>query len=109
MCLRALQGHSGLNFIDPSLKGQCDNSERIFSIMLTILAVCLIFIRPSTTDRYLEVRIQARDRQYSSCLLIPEDKGHQDPAQIDFTVQRRAKNLHSAWKNIKTRLLWFDI
>ena len=26
---RALQGHSGRNLIDPSLKGQCDNSEWI--------------------------------------------------------------------------------
>ena len=26
----------------------------------------------------------------------PRDKGHQDPAKIDFTVPRRAQYLHSA-------------
>ena len=33
----------------------------------------------------------------------PRDKNHQDPEHIDFSVQRRAQYLHSAWKKIKTR------
>ena len=40
------------------------------SNIFTILDVRSIFILSSTLDYYLEVRIQARDRQYSSCLLI---------------------------------------
>ena len=39
--------------------------------MFTSLDVRLIFILSSTTNWYLEVRIQARDKQYSFCLLIP--------------------------------------
>ena len=41
--------------------------------------------------------------------MIPETKGHQDPAKIDFTVQRRAHYLHSAWKNHQDAVFWVDI
>ena len=40
------------------------------SSIFTILDVRSIFILSSTMDRYLEVKIRATDRQYSSCLLI---------------------------------------
>ena len=39
----------------------------------------------------------------------PRDKGHQDPAQIDFTVPRRAQYLHSAWKKHQDAVFWVDI
>ena len=42
--------------------------------IFTILDVHLIFILSSTMDWYVEVRIQARDKQYSFCLLILETK-----------------------------------
>ena len=80
-----------------------------FPNIFTTSDVHLIFIRSSTTDRYLEVRNQARDKQYASCLLIPETKGHQDPVQIDFTVPRRAQYLHSAWKKHQDAVFWVDI
>ena len=38
-----------------------------------------IFTLLSTMDWYLEVKIRAYDRQYSSCPLIQEDKNHKDP------------------------------
>ena len=41
--------------------------------------------------------------------MIPETKGHQDPAQIDFTVPRRAQYLHSAWKKHQDAVFWVDI
>ena len=44
------------------------------SIIFTTSDVRLIFIPSSTMDWYLEVRIQARDRQCSSCVLIQEMK-----------------------------------
>ena len=37
----------------------------------------------------------------------PRDKGHQDPAQIDFTLPRRAQYLHSAWKKHQDAVFWF--
>ena len=39
----------------------------------------------------------------------PRDKGHQDPAKIDFTVPRHAQNLHSAWKKHQDAVFWVDI
>ena len=44
------------------------------SNIFTFLDVSSIFILSSTLDWYLEVRIQAGDKQYSFCLLIPETK-----------------------------------
>ena len=44
------------------------------SIIFTILDVRSIFIVSSTMDWYLEVRIQAEDKQYSFCPLIPVTK-----------------------------------
>ena len=46
----------------------------------------------------MEVRIQARDRQYSFLPIDQRDKDHQDPEYIDFSVPRRARYVHSAWK-----------
>ena len=60
-------------------------------------------------DRYLEVRIQARDRRYSFCLLIAEIKGHKDLENIDLNVPRRAQYLHSAWKIHQDAVYWVDI
>ena len=39
----------------------------------------------------------------------PRDKGHQDPAHIDFSVPRRAQYLHSAWKKHQDAVFWVDI
>ena len=39
----------------------------------------------------------------------PRDKGHQDLAQIDFSVPRRAQYLHSAWKKHQDAVFWVDI
>ena len=39
----------------------------------------------------------------------PRDKGHQDPAKIDFTVPRRARYVHSAWKKHQDAVFWVDI
>ena len=39
----------------------------------------------------------------------PRDKGHQDPAKIDFNVPRRAQYLHSAWEKHQDAVFWVDI
>ena len=48
--------------------------ELEYSLTFTTLDAHSIFILLSTMDWYLEVRIQARDKQYSFCLLIQEMK-----------------------------------
>ena len=77
-----------------------------YSIILTILDVRLIFILSSTLDEYLQVRIRARDIQYS---VDPRDTDHKDLEHIDFSVPRRAQYVHSAWKRHQDAVFWFDI
>ena len=42
-------------------------------------------------------------------LVDPRDKGHQDPATIDFNKPRRAQYLQSAWKKHQDAVFWVDI
>ena len=39
----------------------------------------------------------------------PRDKNHKDPEYIDFSVPRRAKYVHSAWKKHQDAVFWIDI
>ena len=39
----------------------------------------------------------------------PRDKGHQDPATIDFNKPLRAQYLHNAWKEHQDAVYWVDI
>ena len=48
--LRALQGHSGNNFIDPMFTGQCGDWELEYSLAFTTLDAHSIFILSSTMD-----------------------------------------------------------
>ena len=39
----------------------------------------------------------------------PRDKDHKDPEHIDFSVPRRARYMHSAWKKHQDAVFWVDI
>ena len=39
----------------------------------------------------------------------PRDKDHEDPEHIDFSVPRRARYVHSAWKKHQDAVFWVDI
>ena len=66
----------------------------------------IIFIRSSTTDWYLEVRIQARDKQYSSCLLIPETKDIKILRILTSLIHVEHIICTVLGRNIKTRNFW---
>ena len=74
--LRALQGYSGRNLTDPSLQDNLIIQSGFFQHIYHngCAFFFLIFILSSAMDGYLEVSIQARDRQYSFCPLMPETK-----------------------------------
>ena len=67
--LRALQGHSGRNLIDPSLQ---DNVVLPSNFFQHIYHIGCAFNLHSIINSglILEVKVRARDRQYSFCLLI---------------------------------------
>ena len=68
-----------------------------------------ICILSSVRDQYLEVKIRARDKQYSSCLLIPETKGTKILQRLTSMYPRRAQYLHNAWKKHQDAVFWVDI
>ena len=39
----------------------------------------------------------------------PRDESHRDPEYIDFSVPRRARYVHSAWKRHQDAVFWVDI
>ena len=39
----------------------------------------------------------------------PRDTDHKDPEHIDFSVPRRARYVHSAWKRHQDAVFWVDI
>ena len=42
-------------------------------------------------------------------LVDPRDGNHKDPEHIDFSVPRRARYVHSAWKRHQDAVFWVDI
>ena len=52
---------------------------------------------------------RSRDKTVFFLPIDPRDKGHQDPAKIDFNEPRRAQYLHSAWKKHQDAVFWVDI
>ena len=42
-------------------------------------------------------------------LIDSRDKDHEDPEHVDFSVPRRARYSHSAWKKHQEAVFWVDI
>ena len=42
-------------------------------------------------------------------LVDPRDESHRDPEHIDFSVPRRTRYVHSAWKRHQDAVCWVDI
>ena len=86
-----------------SVAGQCCNSAWLILTHLPHWMCFLIFIQSSTMDWYLEVKIQAGDKQYSSCLLIQETK-NMKILNILFSLYHVEHNTCIVYgRNIKTR------
>ena len=106
--LRALQGHSGRSLIDPSLQDnviiQCGLFHHIYQ------KGCAFNLHSIINNGLILGGQDSSKRQTVFFLPVdPRDKGHQDPAHIDFSVPRRAQYLHSAWKKHQDAVFWVDI
>ena len=106
---RALQGQSGRNLIDPSLQDNVLIQSGFFQHIYHI--GCAFNLHSIINNGLIPGGQNSSKRQtVVFCLPIdPKDKGHQDPAKIDFTVPRRAQSLHSAWKKHQDAVFWVDI
>ena len=106
--LRALQGHSGHNLIDPTLQDNVVIGTGIFNC---IYHIGRAFNLRSIINNGLVPGGQDPSRRQTVFFLPidPRDKGHQDLAKIDFNEPRRAKYVHSAWKKHQDAVFWVDI
>ena len=106
--LRALQGHSGSNLIDPMLQ---DNVLIGTGISPYIYHVGCTFNLHSIINNGLVPGGQNLSRRQTVFFLPvdPRDESHRDPEYIDFSVPRLARYLHSAWKRHQDAVFWVDI
>ena len=105
---RALQGHSGNNLIDLMFQ---DNVMIGTGISPYIYHIGCAFNLHSIINNGLILGGQDLSRRQTVFFLPihPRDKNHKDLENIDFSVPRRAKYVHSAWKNHQDAVFWIDI
>ena len=106
--LRALQGHSGSNLIDPTLQDNVLIGTGIFPYIYHIGSA---FNLHSIIKNGLIPGGQDLSRRQTVFFLPvdPRDESHKDPEYIDFSVPRLARYMHSAWKRHQDAVFWVDI
>ena len=108
MYLRALQGHSGRNLIDPSLQDNVVIQSNVFHY------ICHV---GGAIDLHSIIRFgltcgaqNLSNRQTVFFLLVdPMDKNGKDLDTIDLTAPRHAQFIHKAWKKHQYTVYWVDI
>ena len=105
---RALQGHSGHNLIDPLLQDGVMIESGIFHY---ICHIGCAFNLHSVINNGLIPGGQDLSRRHTVFFLPidPRDTDHKDLEHIDFSVPRRARYAHSAWKKHQDAVFWVDI
>ena len=106
--LRAFQGHSGSNLIDPTLQ---DNVLIGLGIFPYIYHVGSNFNLYSIVSSGLIPGGQNLSRRQSVFFLPvdPRKEDHKDPEYIDYSAPRLARYLQNAWKRHQDTVFWVDI
>ena len=106
--LRALQGHSGSNLIDPTLQDNVLIGPGIFPY---IYHVGYTFNLYSIINNGLVPGGQNLSRRKTVFFLPvdPRNESHRDPEYFDFSVPRLARYMHRAWKRHQDAVFWVDI
>ena len=106
--LRALQGHSGSNLIDPALQDNVLIGPGIFPY---IYHVGSTFNLHSIVRNGLVPGGQNLSRRQTVFFLPvdPRNEDHKDPEYIDFSAPRLARYLQNAWKRHQDAVFWVDI
>ena len=106
--LRALQGHSGSNLIDPTLQDNVVIGTGIFSYIYHV--GCAFNLHSIINNGLIPGGQNLSRRQTVFFLPVdPRNESHRDPEYIDFSVPRLARYMHSAWKRHQDAVLWVDI
>ena len=106
--LRALQGHSGRNLIDPSLQDNVVIQSEFFH---HIYHIGCAFNLHSIINNGIILGGQNSSKRLTVFFLPidPRDEEHKDPENIDLNVPRRAQYLHNAWKKHQDAVFWVDV
>ena len=106
--LRALQGHSGRNLIDPSLQDNVIFPDGFFKYIYHV--GCAINLHSIINSGLIVGGQNLSNRQTVFFLLVdPMDKEHKDPNEIDLNGPRHAQYLYNAWKRHQDLVFWVDI
>ena len=106
--LRALQGHSGGNLIDPTLQDNVLIGPGIFPYIYHVGSNFNLY---SIISSGLIPGGQNLSRR-QSVFFLPVDlikEDHKDPEYIDYSVPRHARDLQNAWKRHQDTVFWVDI
>ena len=106
--LRALQGHSGRNLIDPSLQDNVVIQSWFFQ---HIYHIGCAFNLHSITNNGLVLGGQNSNKRQTVFLLPvdPRDKEHKDLEKIDVNVPHRSQYLLHAWKKHQDAVYWVNL
>ena len=106
--LRALQGHSGRNLIDPSLQDNVLIPDDFFKYIYHV--GCAISVHSIINSGLIPGGRKLSKRQTVFFLpLTSMDKEQKDPEKIDLEAPRLARYMHTAWKKHQNTLYWVDI
>ena len=106
--LRALQGHSGRNLIDPPLQDNVVIQRNFFQYIYHV--ECASKLHSIISSGLIPGGQSSSKRQTVFFLLIgPMDKSHQDPDVFDLNAPRHAQYLHNARKRYQDAVYWLDI
>ena len=106
--LRALQGHSGRNPIDPSLQDKILIPNNFFEYIYQI--GCAVNLHSITNSGLIAGgQNSSRDRQTVFFTAVnPMHKNHQDPKELDLTKPRLV-SYKQKWKVHQDTVYWVDI
>ena len=107
--LRALQNHSGRNFIDPSLQDSVLIPNDFFEYIITS-DVQSIYTPSQIQDWYREDKILGKERQTVFFTTVdPMNKEHKDPDVTNLDAPRLAWYKQKVWKKHQNTVYWVDI
>ena len=106
--LRALQGHSGRNLIDPSLQDNVLIPDDFFEYIYHV--GCATNLHSIMNSGLIPGGQNLSKRQTVFFLLVNlMDKNHKDLDTIDLDAPRHAQYMQTAWKRHQNAVYWVDI
>ena len=105
--LRALQGHSGRNLIDPSLQDNVYIPNDFFEYIYHV--GCAINLHSVMNSGLIPGQILSNRQTVFSTPVDFMNKEHKDPHTVDLKAPRLARYLQTAWKKHQNTVYWIDM